>query len=338
MIETQATNSKLKIQNATIWLRPRAVGALLDQAVVLYRRNFAVFVGIVALVQVPVSVVLTLVSTVLLDPESLSRTPPPPRSGADPAAIASSQAATVAALSDLLSRMLLFVALAVIGGILLNIATGALAKAISESYLGRPIGVIAAYRAVWRQVPALTGLILLVGIATVLLIVPPLFAWIFISWSFAAQAIVLEGTGVAGGLQRSWELVRGSWWRVFGAYLLLLLVGVIVSLSSSLVSVLLSLTGASWAVQNIGSQFVALLLSVLYVPIRLAGMTLLYYDLRVRKEGYDLQVALDARAATLGLEPAAPAAVVGGAAPATAAWPYRPVAPASWPAQEVARL
>jgi hypothetical protein len=130
---------------------------------------------------------------------------------------------------------------------------------------------------------------------------------------------------VGDALQRSWDLVRGAWWRVFGAYLLLLLLGVIVDLSTSLVSLAVGLTGASWAVQNIVVQFITLLLTVVYRPVTLAGMTLLYFDLRVRKEGYDLQMALDERAREMGLAPA----------PAGAAWPYReavPAAPAARPA------
>jgi hypothetical protein len=152
-----------------------------------------------------------------------------------------------------------------------------------------------------------------------LVLIPPLFLWIFISLSFVSQVIVLENRGVGDALQRSWDLVRGAWWRVFGAYLLLLLLGVIVDLSTSLVSLAIGLTGASWAVQNIVVQFVTLLLTVVYRPVTLAGMTLLYFDLRVRKEGYDLQMALDERAREMGLAPA----------PAGAAWPYREAAPAA---------
>jgi hypothetical protein len=321
---TTTQNPKSKIQNPSFVLRPRDVGGLLDLAVVLYRRNFSTYVGIVALMQVPVSLVLTLANIVLLDPDSLRQTPARPPPGASPDAIASYQAGTVAAVSDLLSRGLLILALAVLGGILLNIATGALAHAITAAYLGRPLSLRDAYRAVRRQVPALTGLILLMILSTVLLIVPPLFAWVFISWSFATQAVVLERQGVTGALARSWSLVSGSWWRVFGAYLLLLLIDVILGLAPSVLSPLLAFTGASWAVETIVVQFAGLLVTVLYVPIRLAGMTLLYFDLRVRKEGLDLQMALDRQAADLGLEPVPPGLA--------GAWPYRAAAPA--PASE----
>jgi hypothetical protein len=110
---------------------------------------------------------------------------------------------------------------------------------------------------------------------------------------------------------------------VFGAYLLLLLISVVISLPVSLVAGGLAAVGASWTVQTLAQEFFSLLANVLYVPIRLAGMTLLYFDLRVRKEGFDLQSALDMRADQVGLE----------AAPPTGGWPYRSrVAPPTLPA------
>ena len=300
-------------------LRPRDIGSILDHAVILYRHNFITWVGIVALIQVPVSIVLTLATVTLLDPAALVGTPRLPGPDAGPDAYANYQMATVSALSDILSRAFLVTAITIVGAILLNIASGALARVIAENYMGGSMGVAAAYRAIRPRIPALIGVMLLIMLSTMLVLIPPLFLWIFISLSFVSQVIVLENRGVGDALQRSWDLVRGAWWRVFGAYLLLLLLGVIVNLSTSLISLAVGLTGASWAVQNIVVQFVTLLLTVVYRPVTLAGMTLLYFDLRVRKEGYDLQVALDERAREMGLAPA----------PSGAPWPYREAAPAA---------
>jgi hypothetical protein len=46
---------------------------------------------------------------------------------------------------------------------------------------------------------------------------------------------------------------------------------------------------------NFVSQFVTVGLGLLFLPARLAALTLMYYDLRIRKEGYDLEVALAER-------------------------------------------
>jgi hypothetical protein len=49
----------------------------------------------------------------------------------------------------------------------------------------------------------------------VLLIVPGVYLWA--RWYLSAQAVVAENLGPVEGLQRSSELVRGQWWRIFGA-------------------------------------------------------------------------------------------------------------------------
>ncbi len=302
-------------------LRPRDVGAILDSAVALYRRNFFTYVGIVALMQVPVSLALTLANIWLLNPATLIKQPQQPSFSAPPAVLQSYNQAAATWISDILSRFVIVLGIGVIGAVLINIAAGALAWTIAEGYLGRTPTIRDAYRAVRPRLGSLTGAIAVLSLAFVLVFLPPLFLWIFIAWSFTSQVIVLEGRGVGAALTRSWDLVRGSWWRVFGAYLLLLLISLVISLPTSLVSGALAFAGLPWIVQTVSTQFVNLLLTLLYVPVRLAGMTLLYFDLRVRQEGFDLQMALDGRAAELGLEPAA---LPGG-------WPYRarPVTPSA---------
>jgi hypothetical protein len=45
--------------------------------------------------------------------------------------------------------------------------------------------------------------------------------WVFVGLLFSSQAVVFQKAGVIGGLRDSMRLVRGSWWRVFGIYVLL---------------------------------------------------------------------------------------------------------------------
>ncbi|MGI8588917.1 MAG: hypothetical protein ACR2M0_14725 [Chloroflexia bacterium] len=291
-------------------LRPRDIGGILDQAVVVYRRNFVTFLGIGALIQVPVNLILALGSTWLLNPANITA-PQSPGFFAGPAAIDQYNQALALWLSNFLSRALLYLLIWILGNVLLSIAAGALARAIAEGYMGRQTSIVGAYRAIRRRIPTLIGMALFQAIASLTIIIPPVFAWLFINWSFTSQAIVLEDAGVGTALQRSWDLARGSWWRIFGAYLLLLVLRLITSSPASLVQTLLGLAGAPWEMQNIGSEFVALLIGVVFVPFQLTAMTLLYFDLRVRREGFDLGTALDERAGQLGLVPG----IYGG-------WPY----------------
>ncbi|MFD6424312.1 hypothetical protein [Streptomyces sp. NPDC060198] len=56
----------------------------------------------------------------------------------------------------------------------------------------------------------------------VLLLLPagPLAIWLWVKFSLAPTAVVLEGQGPIGAMRRSSALVRGSWWRIFGISLL----------------------------------------------------------------------------------------------------------------------
>lgn len=58
-----------------------------------------------------------------------------------------------------------------------------------------------------------TGIILLFGALGVVV-------FLVIRWNFIYQAIVLEETTAFDSFRRSWDLVAGNWWRVFGIMLL----------------------------------------------------------------------------------------------------------------------
>ena len=88
---------------------------------------------------------------------------------------------------------------------------------------------------------------------------------------------MIEGKGSIAALGRSMELVRGSWWRVFG-------IGVVFALILLATSKVVSELGDIILIGLI----VPAVATVLVLPILLIGRTLVYLDLRVRKEGYTL--------------------------------------------------
>jgi hypothetical protein len=108
-------------------------------------------------------------------------------------------------------------------------------------------------------------------------------------FGFVPAAVVLEERGL-GGILRSWQLVKGSFWRVLGLVLVLLLMvvmmGVYVRLPSQILAGMAGLSGELHATV-LGS--LAMQLGITLVdPMRMVGVTLTYYDLRIRKEGFDL--------------------------------------------------
>jgi len=134
------------------------------------------------------------------------------------------------------------------------------------------------------------GLFLLAGMAA--LIIP--FFYLLVRFLFVTPVIVLEHTGVRQAFSRSSELVRGSWWRVFGILMLLvLIVGVLGAIFALILGAVLSpvLTLNHSTGGIIWSEAITGLFGIFIQPIELGAIVLLYYDLRIRKEGFDLEVA-----------------------------------------------
>jgi hypothetical protein len=112
---------------------------------------------------------------------------------------------------------------------------------------------------------------------------------------FVTQAIVLEGKNALAALGRSWQLVRGSFWRVLGIYLLLTLLVIVLTavpggILNNVIVFIFNDPIADFVIQQALSQLVNYLTQILILPISLLAFTLLYYDIRVRKEGYDMEL------------------------------------------------
>jgi len=193
-----------------------------------------------------------------------------------------------------------------------GLGTAALTQAVANSYLGKKTGIIESYRQIGSSWVKLLLALFLAGLFGILL-----FIWLLIpcvGWltgvgilvfyaavvvPLIAPVVVLEKQSPAGAIQRVWGLARQRFWWVFGfAFLLIVFNYLVVSGPSALVGLFFGpVAGSQIATNSLSSQFilqnviqtvVTLLLSLLYLPIQLAGYTLLYFDLRVRLEGFDL--------------------------------------------------
>jgi hypothetical protein len=132
--------------------------------------------------------------------------------------------------------------------------------------------------------------------------------WAGIKLSLSTPALILEGQSVTGALRRSWALVTGSWWRVFGILLLATLVagiiGQIIQVPFGLGQVSpfnldpeaepAEVTTAQVVLGALGT-FVA---GAVTGPVVALITALLYVDRRIRAEGFDLTLAMAARGET----------------------------------------
>jgi hypothetical protein len=257
-------------------LRPLGVGEILDAAFKIYTRQFATLLKIVAVVVVPIQALsaVILLSTVD-DPDAINGT----------GNVDSDDTWGLVA-GTLVGSLLGWVALA--------IATGAVVKAVADGYLAREPSwreSLAYAGGRWRSLVWLSLLsTFLLILAFIALIVPGI--WLAIAWMVAVPALMIEGCRGTKALGRSFRLVRNRWWATFGviviAYLLagaiqfaagaIFGAAIVAGLEDSLVGTVLMNTLATT------------LASVLATPFQAAVTTIVYFDLRVRKEGFDLQL------------------------------------------------
>lgn len=179
----------------------------------------------------------------------------------------------------------------IIGNLLLPVGQGAVAAMVAASVeRNERLDVGAALQGVAGRIGSLiaiqvaSGLMMFIGL--VLLVVPGVIA--LIVTAVGIPVVVIEDLGYSQALDRSRALVRGRWKPVLGTLLL----------SWGLALLLLIGGGFVMGFLNLAERVVSLLIDLLFVtilPVPAIAMTLLYYDLRVRREGADL----DALAASL---------------------------------------
>ena len=124
--------------------------------------------------------------------------------------------------------------------------------------------------------------------------------WFSVRTLLSTPALVLENLGVFAGLARGWRLSRGSSWRLLGIWFLTqVIVGfvsqVIVAPPTMLVTALVD-NPLTDPVALLVTALTTLVAQCLTVPF-VAGVTaLLYIDLRIRREGLDVELARAAEA------------------------------------------
>ena len=239
-------------------LREMGFADILDTTFSLYRDNLRLFLGITATLYVPFGVI-----QILLVGLSEAET-------------------TIQIFSGLLGMLQ--------GLVVVPMVMGALVFAIAQEYLGKQTTIDEAFSRVkfWSVLGA-TWLIGLAAIGLGITVIGLPFSLYFaFRWSLFCPCIMVEGYPARGAMRRSSELVRGAWWRVFGIEIVLMLMTYLVSLGGAygLGAFLDRMLGT----QRLMALFLETVLSIFTTPIGLIGTTLLYFDFRIRKEAFDIEI------------------------------------------------
>ncbi|WP_337063166.1 glycerophosphoryl diester phosphodiesterase membrane domain-containing protein [Kineococcus sp. G2] len=302
-------------------LRPLGLGEIWDGAFRAFRQNPRVMVGLSALVVVATSLV-TLVATVLVT-RDLVRASTAVETGAGDAA---------AVLDAVQTSVPLFAVSTLLQVVAVQVLNGMLILSVSRAVLGRTISLAELWRSSRRRLGGLVLVSVLVTLASVagaLALVPgvavlalvdgtagaatgavlllagllgwvAVAAWLWVKWSMATPALLLEGLSARRAMGRSWRLTRGAFWRTLGV---LLLTAVVVGAVVTAVSVPFTLVGgflgafldsgtsdrSLWLSQGVATLG-SVVGSVVGYPFLASVTALVYVDLRMRREGLDVEL------------------------------------------------
>jgi hypothetical protein len=232
--------------------RPRDVGGLLRDALVVYIRHFGTFLALGALVVVPSELIVGGIGM-----EQLT-------SGYD-ASPSFAEAAIPSAVSYL-----------VVAPLITAICIYALRSVAEGGSPGAREAVVKGF----ESFSPIFFAVLLAALGTLvgaILIIPGIY--LFVRWYFVPQAVVLERAHGTAALRASGRVVEGAWWRTLGLIVLVNLLALLVVfvVASPFAAGAESSDRAVWAL--IG-QIVA---ATITQPFGALFSTLLWYDLRARK-------------------------------------------------------
>ena len=259
---------------------------ILDAMFSLYRQHFRVFVGIAA-----VDIFAEFIGQVLVDfPHFIQPS---------------------------FLQLIVALVITVFGWI---VSIGGIVVANATLYLGGQITARAALGRVMQRLFPLLGCVLIwsliVGVLAVTIVGIPFALYFAVRWGFFVETLLLEGLSARDALRRSSELVSGMWWQMCGMLLAVcLLSAAIHAVFEISVGFVLVLSGIADEIDfidiiewgTIGNSIftpddlilymmmtgIHLALSLFTLPIWVIGVTLLYFNQRVQKEGFDIQVRSD---------------------------------------------
>jgi hypothetical protein len=309
-------------------LRPSTLGEILDRTASLYRTKFLVFFGLAAIpaavwLFVCVCGVLLFAWAGFMNPTG---TPNPETVGvavlgmavlfllALPLTIAANAlcgaalchaagahtlGGTIAIASSLKAAwkrgwsyigLFLLVALIVFGipygaATVLFLVVGAMAAVAASAGGSGAAGVVAG------------GLIVLTFVALVALVM-----WLLLQLCLAFPIAVLEQAPVGVSLKRAWHLCRGTRLRMLAMFVLGIVLGWVVSLALMVpffvVIAMNPRLGTPQHAQTLGTVMVMVMygisfaMNALTMPVYAIGVVQFYYDQRVRKEGFDVELLM----------------------------------------------
>ncbi|MGI8795713.1 MAG: hypothetical protein ACR2IR_03860 [Acidimicrobiia bacterium] len=260
-------------------LRPLRIGEILDAGIKITTNRFVALAKLVAVVTIPIQVLSAFVSLSTLDEDAISTT----------------TLTTTEINSEFWTQLAGNFVVSILGLLATLVALAACTRIVAGAYFGEEVDWVASLRYAGRRLHSLlwVGFLygLMVGLGTLGCFIPGV--WLAVAYSLAVPALLIEDARGWQALTRSFRLVRGRWWPTFGVLLLGYLLITIVQSVLTLPVVGLILAGGddpNVFVFIVGSTITGTISTILTTPFLVAVLVVIYVDLRVRKEGLDLQL------------------------------------------------
>jgi hypothetical protein len=315
-------------------LRPLGVGERIDVAIKIVRKNFLTFAKAALAIAIPSAVVVVLIVLTLASSVRAEFSTTTSSTGVITTPGSGSFATILGGLLSLEIFLLLVITL----------ITAVEVRIVGNAYLGQPtswrdgvaFGLKRLHSVIWIQF--LIGVALaavdfvgtfglgaaasslhagVVGVLITVVLGIALFVgllWFAIGSSLATPTLMLEGVRGTKAIRRSLSLCRGHWWTTFGTLLLAYVLTYIAFIVVFVVSLFVSrLLGSNAVVLAIEFGVLALLAFVVTSSFFASVLVVITIDLRVRKEGFDIehlaaQMGTTSTSAALSFMPAIPAA------------------------------
>jgi hypothetical protein len=173
-------------------------------------------------------------------------------------------------------------------GLILTVVLNVLCQAIVlygafQDMRGRPVNLVESLQVGFARFFPIIGLAIvayfLITLASMLLIVPGLI--LLTMWFVATPACVVERLGPIRSMRRSSQLTKGHRWKVFG---LILLVAVLGSIIIGVINL-----GFELMAGPIGALIAGVVLNGIWGAFYAIAVVVTYHDLRVAKEGINIE-------------------------------------------------
>lgn len=258
---------------AIVELRPMGIGDILDATFRLYRARMASFATIALIAYIPLALYMLAVGLAFGTPEAY----PDAFDFNSPDPFANAPAIST-------DMMLYSVGRLVFLWVVIPLAQAALIFNISGAILGERITAGESYRRAAGRLWPLLGTQILVGLVVMLgLIMCVVPGVIFSLWFMVtAPIVVLERLWATKAMGRSRELMSGNLGKGFVLLLVVFLLTLVIGMGTGMA------LGAI-RVHPFFGEAGALIVEALLLPVQTAPLILFYYELRVRKEAFDLQ-------------------------------------------------